>query len=383
MKERLTRGLRVLSMDWLLCAAILPLLLAGLVTMYSFTGESYYFQRQLLFIGISFFVFFGASMVDWRFLKRSLGLFLLYLFGNVLLVFLFIAGHTAKGALSWFSFGGFSFQPADLIKVLLIVVLAKYFSRRHVEIADVRHIIVSGIYALIPFVLVMLQPDFGTAAIIFVIWLGMVVVSGVSKKHLAFVAGALVVVAAIFWLFVFAPYQKERVLTFLQPLRDTQGAGYNAIQSQIAVGSGQIFGKGMGYGTQSRLRFLPEYQTDFVFAAFAEEWGFTGVLIVFVLYGIIISRLLANAMHGASNFETLFILGVAVYFMGHLTINIGMNIGLLPVTGIPLPFMSYGGSHLLAEFLALGMVMGMSRYGRPAERPNDETELLGHIGQAR
>jgi len=370
-------------MDWLLCAAILPLLLAGLVTMYSFTGESYYFQRQLLFIGISFFVFFGASMVDWRFLKRSLGLFLLYLFGNVLLVFLFIAGHTAKGALSWFSFGGFSFQPADLIKVLLIVVLAKYFSRRHVEIADVRHIIVSGIYALIPFVLVMLQPDFGTAAIIFVIWLGMVVVSGVSKKHLAFVAGALVVVAAIFWLFVFAPYQKERVLTFLQPLRDTQGAGYNAIQSQIAVGSGQIFGKGMGYGTQSRLRFLPEYQTDFVFAAFAEEWGFTGVLIVFVLYGIIISRLLANAMHGASNFETLFILGVAVYFMGHLTINIGMNIGLLPVTGIPLPFMSYGGSHLLAEFLALGMVMGMSRYGRPAERPNDETELLGHIGQAR
>lgn len=380
MKDKLARRLRAPSLDWVLTVALLPLVLAGLVTMYAFTGPSYYFTRQILFLCVGGGVYFGASLVDWRFLKQSVGLFLLYVCGVFLLMLVFVAGHTANGAQSWFSLFGFSFQPSDVMKLVLVIVLAKYFSRRHVEIAHVRHIIVSGLYALVPFVLIMLEPDFGSGIILFAIWLGMIVASGVSKKHLALVAGAGLLAGILLWIFALAPYQKARVLNFLQPLRDAQGAGYNALQSQIAVGSGELVGKGIGYGTQSRLKFLPEYQTDFIFAAYTEEWGLIGALIILVLYAVIVARLFASAMHGASNFEAFFAIGVSIFIMSHVVINIGMNIGLLPVTGITLPFLSYGGSHLLVEFLALGMVMGMRRYARPAQRPRDETELIGMIG---
>ena len=179
------------------------------------------------------------------------------------------------------------------------------------------------------------------------------------------------------WLFVFQPYQKDRIKTFVHPLADVRGAGYNAFQSTIAVGSGQFFGKGVGYGTQSRLKFLPEYQTDFVFAAFAEEWGFFGVALVFLLFGLIIWRLFANALMAATNFETLFAVGVAIYLMSHFIIHVGMNIGFLPVTGLPLPFMSYGGSHLLTEFICLGMVSGMRKYSLAFHREVIHNEFVG------
>ena len=167
---------------------------------------------------------------------------------------------------------------------------------------------------------------------------------------------------AILWFFVFAPYQKQRILTFVHPLTDIQGAGYNAYQSTIAVGSGEWFGKGIGFGTQSKLSFLPEYQTDFIFAAFAEEWGFVGVLLLFALFGILFYRIIKLSFYGASNFEVLFGLGVAILFASHFIIHIGMNIGLLPVTGTTIPFMSYGGSHLLTEFMALGILTAMAKY---------------------
>ena len=380
MRARLARHLRVSFSDWGLVLALVPLLLAGLVTMQAFTGPSYYFSRQLAFSAVGLLVFFGASLVDWRFLKQSLGLFVVYLFGLFLLVGVVLVGHTTHGAQSWFSIQGVSFQPSDLMKLILILVLAKYFSRRHVEIAHIRHIIVSGLYTVAPFVLIMLEPDLGSGMILFAIWLGMIIASGVSKKHLALVAAVGVFSCALLWMFAFAPYKKARIMNFLEPLRDTKGTGYNALQAQIAVGSGQIVGKGIGYGTQSRLKFLPEYQTDFIFAAFTEEWGMIGALIIFVLYGFVIAWLLGSAMHGASNFEAFFAIGVALFLISHIVINIGMNMGLLPVTGITLPFLSYGGSHLVVEFLALGMVMGMRRYARPAQRPKDETELVGLIG---
>jgi rod shape determining protein RodA len=223
----------------------------------------------------------------------------------------------------------------------------------------------------------MVQPDFGSAMIIFFIWFGMILVSGVSKKHLFAILIAGAVAFAVLWVAVFAPYQKARILTFIHPLSDIRGAGYNAYQSTIAVGSGQILGKGLGYGTQSRLNFLPEYETDFIFSAFAEEWGFIGVLLLFALYGVVIWRILENAMLGESNFETLFCLGFSIFIMSHLIINIGMNIGLLPVTGITVPFMSYGGSHLLAEFTGLGIIMGMRRYQRAVHRDIVKNEFLG------
>jgi rod shape determining protein RodA len=205
----------------------------------------------------------------------------------------------------------------------------------------------------------------------------MTLVSGISKRHLLIVVGAAVVSLVLLWGFVFQPYQKARIINFVQPLSNIHGSGYSVYQSTIAVGSGQLLGKGVGFGTQSRLNFLPEYQTDFIFAAFSEEWGFVGVIILFILLGLIIWRILRMALHGTTNFEILYGLGLAIYFMTHFIINIGMNLGLMPVTGITLPFMSYGGSHLLAEFIGLGILMGMNRYRRVAHRDDMHNEFLG------
>lgn len=365
-----------LNIDWMLFLPTLPLLAAGLVTMSSFSGQNYFFERQLIWIGISLGIFFIFSFIDWRFLRRSEVVTALYVFTLVVLSLLFFASQI-RGSQSWFSVGGVSFQPADFTKLVLIIVLAKYFSRRHVEIANIRHIIMSGLYTLIPFALILIQPDFGSGMIIFFIWLGMIMVSGVSKKHLLIVATLMLVAFSCAWLFVFAPYQKARIATFIHPLTDIRGAGYNAFQSQIAVGSGQIVGKGVGYGTQSRLSFLPEYETDFIFAAFAEEWGLIGVALVFLLFGLVIWRLIVNARVGATNFETLFALGLAIMLMSHFIVHVGMNVGLLPVTGLPLPFLSYGGSHLLAEFAGLGILMGMRKYSLAYHRDDMKNEFLG------
>lgn len=375
-----TRGLfqkSLSNIDWVLFFATLPLIGAGLLTMNSFVGDNYFFDKQIIWVGISIVAFITLSLFDFRFLKRADLLVVLFLLSCIILVGLLVLGNVTKGAQSWIHFGGFSFEPVDPIKILLIVILAKYFSRRHIEIAHIRHIIVSGLYAAIPFLLVFFQPDFGSAVVIFFIWLGMVMVSGVSKKHLALVFLLMVISTLFLWFFVFAPYQKDRIVSFIHPVADLHGAGYNANQSTIAVGSGQVLGKGVGYGTQSRLQFLPEHQTDFIFAAFAEEWGFVGVLIIFIFWGVLLWRILANALLGATNFEMLFGMGLAILFMSHFIVNVGMNIGLLPVTGIPMPFMSYGGSHLLTEFAGLGILMGMRRYNRAAHRDTIKNEFLG------
>jgi len=359
--------------------ALLPILGAGLVTMNSFTGDENFFTRQLLWIGISLVVFFFFSFVDIRFVKRTNVIMTLYGIGVALLLSLFVIGSTIKGATSWINLGAFSLQPSDPMKIILILLLAKYFSRRHMEIKNPKHIIVSGVYFLIPFALIFMQPDFGSAAILFMVWFGIVVVAGISKKHLALILGAITLTAAAMWMFVLQPYQQDRILSFLDPLADIQGTGYNAYQSTIAVGSGQLVGKGVGFGTQSRLKFLPEYQTDFIFAAFAEEWGFVGSILLLLLVSVVVWRILRIANLAATNFETLFAVGFAIMIMSHVLINVGMNIGLLPVTGITLPFLSYGGSHLLTLFAGLGMLMSMRSYGRSARRDVIQKEALDSI----
>lgn len=366
-----------ISVDPLLVLAILPILFAGLMTMNSFMADQYYLDRQLIWIAASFLVFFLASMVDWRFLRRSGVVATIYIGGLAMLLVVALAGQVTRNVESWLSFGGVSVQPAEFMKLVMIIILAKYFSRRHIEIANIRHIILSGAYAFIPFALVALQPDFGSALIIFAIWLGMTMVSGISLKHLGlvFLVGSLSFGAL--WGLVFADYQKERIKTFIHPLADIRGSGYNAFQSMVAVGSGEIFGKGVGYGTQSRLQFLPEHQTDFIFAAFAEEWGYVGVLLFFLLFGIVIWRIVATSILGATNFEILFGLGLAIFLMAHFIIHVGMNIGILPVTGLPVPFLSYGGSHLLTVFLGLGILMGMRRYANPFHRDDMHNEFIG------
>jgi rod shape determining protein RodA len=364
------------NIDWILLGSVILIVCAGLVTMNSFVGQNSFFNKQLIWLAVSCVVFFWATTLDWQFLKNTRIVMVIYSVSVGLLLILFVLGKVSHGAQSWFSFGGFSFQPVDLSKLAVILILSKYFSRRHIEIAHIRHILVSGFYVLTIFVLVFLQPDFGGAIIIFFIWLGMVLVSGISKKHLLLVFCTAAVSFVILWGFVFHPYQKDRILNFIHPLTNIRGSGYNAYQSTIAVGSGQVLGKGVGLGSQSRLQYLPEYQTDFIFAAFAEEWGFVGVTILFLLFAIVFTRMLMISSRGGSNFEILFGVGLTILFMTHATVNIGTNIGLLPVTGVTLPFMSYGGSHLVAEFLGLGILMGMSRYGRIG-KTSSANEIVG------
>jgi rod shape determining protein RodA len=366
------------KIDWILFLASMLLVGAGLVTMNSFVaGQNYFFEKQIIWVLLSVGMFFVLSFVDFRFLRRTSVIVTLFVISAFILTLLFFLGEFVLGAQSRFDLGIFSIQPSDPIKLVVILLLAKYFSRRHVEIANIKHILVSGFYTFVLFLLVFLQPDFGSAIIIAFVWFGMVLISGISKKHLiaVFLVGA--IAFGGLWGFAFEDYQKQRILTFIHPLTDLQGTGYNAYQSTIAVGSGQILGKGIGYGTQSKLQFLPEYETDFIFAAFAEEWGFVGVIIVLLLYFIVVWRILANATYGATNFEILFGAGLAVLFISHFIVHVGMNIGLLPVTGTTVPFLSYGGSHLMTEFVGLGILMGMRRYSRATHKDDIKKEFLG------
>lgn len=363
--------------DWIIFGSAFLICVASLVTLYNFGGEQHFFNRQLIFLTICVVLFFLFSFLDLQIVKNShIGLYV-YLFLIVVLMVLFVLGNTVKGAQSWFSFGAFAFQPTDLMKLATVIVCAKYFSRRHVEIKRFKHIIISFVYMFIPFVLIFLQPDFGSAIILFCIWFGMVFLSGLSKKHLLVFCVIGLSLFTLLWSFVFKPYQKARIRNFINPTLDIKGSGYNAKQSLIAVGSGQILGKGIGHGTQSRLHFLPEYETDFIFAAFAEEWGFVGTLCIILLYGLLLIRISYIALYASNNFEILVALGVIVFFLSHIIVNVGMNIGVMPITGITLPFMSYGGSHLLAEFIALGMIGSIYRTRRPTHKDNLRYEFLG------
>jgi rod shape determining protein RodA len=365
--------------DWFLFGAALIISLLGLMTMRSFSIENSFFDKQLIWIALSVCVFFVVSFGDYSFLRRTRIIVSVYMIVLTLLALIFAFGAIVKGSQNRFDLGFFAVQPSDPAKLILVALLAKYFARRHIEIAHIRHILVSGIYAFAVFVLVFLQPDFGSGIIIASIWLGMVLVAGISWRHLAVLGITAAIVLTGLWNFALMPYQKARILTFIHPLADIRGAGYNAYQSTIAVGSGETLGKGVGYGTQSKLQFLPEYQTDFIFAAYAEEWGFVGVVLLLGLFMVVIVRILLIAAHGRDNFDTLFAAGVAIYFAAQFMVHVGMNIGLMPITGTTLPFMSYGGSHLLTEFLALGMLMSLRRHARPALGVRDNTELVGAL----
>ena len=359
-----SRLLKKSRIDWYLFVPAFLISLAGLITMDSFAADQYFFIRQSIWILISLILFFVASSIDWRFLRQTRVLVPLFIGMIFVLLLLFGMGHIAKGAKSWFSFGFFNFQPSDIAKLVTILMLSKYFSRRHMEIANIRHILVSGAYTFIIFILVFLQPDFGGAVIIFAIWFGMLLVSGISKKHLLAVISIGVISTAVLWMFLFKPYQKARIVNFLHPLANIHTTGYNAYQSTIAVGSGQIFGKGIGQGSQSKLRFLPEFQTDFIFASFSEEWGFIGSCLLLLLCLALLYRIINNASHAPTNFEAFFGLGLAILFIIHIIIHAGMNMGVMPVTGITFPFMSYGGSHLVTEWFALGMLSSMKSYSQ-------------------
>lgn len=365
------------SFDWTLLLPAVTLSLLGILTISTFDADASLAPRQLVWLTLSLVAYFVLARLDMRFIRRTPVVMTLYAIALILLVLLIFFADPIYGARAWFDFGLFSFQPSDLAKLALIVLLAKYLSRRHVEIGDFRHILVSGAYTLALVLLILIEPDLGNAIIFSILWLALMLVSGISKKHLAVLGVLGLIVASALWFEGLQPYQRERIISFVNPASDIQGAGYSAYQAKIAVGSGELFGKGIGYGTQSKLRFLPEYQTDFIFAAFAEEWGFVGVLLLLALYALLLTRLAQVARAAATNFDAFFSLGVLILFASHVTIHTSINIGLLPVTGTTIPFMSSGGSHLMLEFAALGIVTSLARHGRAPTRNVDAHEYLG------
>lgn len=366
-----------LFFDWTVLLPALALSLIGILTMSTFGQGASLAPRQMLWLAIALGVYFALSLIDMRFIRRTTFVLLLYGFSLVILALLLVIAHPVMGARAWFSIGPISFQPADLAKLAIIVLLSKYLSRRYVEIGDIRHIVVSAAYTFGLALLILVEPDMGNTIIFMTLWLGMMLVSGISKKHLALLGIVAVAAASILWFGGLKPYQRARIVSFVNPAGDIHGAGYNAYQAKIAVGSGEIFGKGIGYGTQSKLRFLPEYQTDFIFAAYAEEWGFVGVVLLLALYALLFMRLAQIARESATNFDAFFTLGVLLLFAAHTVIHVGISLGLLPVTGTTIPFMSSGGSHLVLEFAALGIVTSLARHGRGVVRDVGANEYLG------
>ncbi len=348
--------------DWFLFGSAVLLNLVGLAVLYSTSLASApgsaadldIFWKQLAFSGFGIVVCLALAATNYR----VLGVLArpLYLLGLALLVLVALFGSTQRGATGWFRLGPLSLQPVEVVKLLLIVFLAKFFSASARDLSGWRRIIGSGFSFALVFGLVMAQPDLGSGLLLFVTWLVMLLVSGVKRKQLVLL-GALCLIAAVSaWVFVLKPYQKDRLSVFINPATDPQGAGYNIRQSLIAVGSGGFLGKGLGFGSQSQLRFLPERQTDFIFSVIAEELGMVGVLALVALFGILLWRIWLRARRAKDDFTIFLMVGIMAAVIAEVTVNVGGALSLLPLTGVTLPFISYGGSSLVMKYAMLGVV---------------------------
>ena len=345
--------------DWILAGAVTLLLVLSSVILYSISlskavPDFLNFKKQLIFIVVGLVVFLFFSAVDYKWLKFYSLVF--YIAVVLLLVSVLIFGQVIRGTRGWFNFSFFNFQPVELAKLVLIIFLSKYFSRGAHEIFRFKHILISGIFSAILVGLVLLQPDFGSAIILFFLWFGLLSLIGPRKSHFILLLVMMALVLVVAWFFLFEDYQKARIGSFLDPNSDPLDRGYNISQAQIAVGSGMLWGRGIGFGPQSQLKFVPENQTDFIFAVLAEELGFLGSFLILFLWGVIIWRIVRIAKRSRDDFSLFFSVGVGIVFLIQLFINIGMTVGVAPVTGISLPFLSYGGSSLVANLAMIGIL---------------------------
>ncbi|MBI5147769.1 MAG: rod shape-determining protein RodA [Parcubacteria group bacterium] len=342
-------------MDWPLLLAIAFLAFAGLLSLASANKALFWQQSVWVFAGLA--VIFALARVDLRpFLTARwfyLGFFGIAIF---LLVVTYFLAPPIRGARSWLAAGGLKIQTSELVKPALIVLYAVFFSRRHVQIARVRNLLVSFLYFAVPAFLIIAQPDLGTTMILFGIWFSFLLVSGVRWRHLLVALLIFALIAAAAWIYFLKDYQKERILGLFFPERDPLGINYNVIQSKIAIGSAGFFGKGFGQGTQAQLGFLPEAQTDFIFAAFVEEWGLFGGILIIGAFLLLIARVVGVGFESANNFGAFVCLGTAAMFVLHFLFNIGSNLGFFPVVGVPFPFFSYGGSSFLTNALLIGII---------------------------
>lgn len=353
--------------DWILLLTALALTAVGLIVIYGL-GISraelglFPFQKQVvaLCIGIAFVI--GFIFFDYRQL-RSLAI-PIFLFGALLLIGVLFFGDTVRGTRGWYSIGSISFQPVEIAKVCLILFLSSYLSK-YVHKAIPFYALCGSFVATAIYVgLVLLQPDFGSAMVILSIWGLLVLFVGLPWKTILLLLLSGLVVVGFAWFFAFEDFQKDRIAAFLHPEADASGAGYNVTQAAIAIGSGGLLGKGIGEGSQSRLRFLPEAATDFTFSVIGEELGFLGIAFVFVVFGMLFYRLFLTMSCAEDDFASIAIFGIGALLLIHLTINAGMNMGVMPVTGIPLPFISGASSFLIAVFIAVGFAESVAVHRR-------------------
>ncbi|MEK7086867.1 MAG: FtsW/RodA/SpoVE family cell cycle protein [Patescibacteria group bacterium] len=348
---KLRRG----GLDWLLVGGLIIFAAASLVSLASSNFK--FFSRQLIWYVFSFIIIIFGSRLHWRwFLAQPWFRFGLYWFSVTLLVVSNLQSKTIRGTKSWLVLGPVQFEPSELAKLALIFVLAGFFSRRYLAAWRGKNIFVSLGFALVPAVLTAIHPDFGSAAVIMGIWLGFLLVSGINYKRLAVGLLIATTIAVLLWSFFLKDYQKDRLSAFLFPESDPLGINYNVIQSKIAIGSAGFWGKGFGAGTQTQLGFLPEVQSDFLFAAFIEEWGIFGGVLLILTFLFIIFRIIGIGLRAKSNDFKFVSLGAGLVFTIHFFINVGSNLGLVPVAGVTFPFLSYGGSSLLTGSILISII---------------------------
>lgn len=354
------------KLDWILIISTFLLIGIGLLSIYSSSmgrGDYLNFGKQLIFFGIGFFLIIALSFFDWRaFRENPYFILALYLFCIAALAGLFFFAPEIRGIKGWYKIGPISLDPIELTKIVLIILLAKYFSMRHVEMYRLKHIFLSGLYVLPPAILIFLQPDFGSALILIALWGGVLIISGIKLRHFLILVLCGLLVLVISWSFLLKEYQKERIITFFAPQVDPLGMSWNQTQAKIAIGSGGIFGQGIGRGSQTQYGFLPEPHTDFIFAAIAEEFGLIGVAVLLFLLATMIWRIMKIAILAQSNFQRLFSSGLAIILVSQIFIHIGMNLGILPVIGLSLPLVSYGGSGLIATCIGLGILQSIKTH---------------------
>lgn len=365
------------NLDNLLLAASTLLVVLGLIVLYSLgikakaVSNQLDTTRQIVYALIGLLLMVVAARNDYKILKSYSGA--LYVIMIVLLLAVEFLGVTRLGATRWISIGPFQFQPSEVSKLILIIVLAKFYSQNYDFSNQFRVLVKSLAYSLPAIFLVLVQPDLGTAIVLGSIWFVMTLATRVDKKYMIGLILLLLVTMPLTYPFL-KDYQKQRVSTFLQPTADPSGTGYNVKQAIIAVGSGGISGQGLGGGAQSQGNFLPSSPTDFIFAVLAEKLGFVGALVAILLFVTVIIRMIIDASMAQDRFGSLLCVGIATMFVVHVFVNIGMNLGIMPVTGIPLPFISAGGTSLMVSLFAVGIVESV--YSRRRGRELKDTELV-------
>lgn len=341
---------------------VLSIAATGLMNLYSagagLASAKPLYMKQTYWLMIGLGLMIVAFSIDYHYVLHYA--YLLYGLSVVLLMLVFFYGHITHGSQRWLVLLGFSFQPSELVKLTMIIALARFYTDRQIDEGyPLRNFLILSTILVIPFIMIVKQPDLGTSLFLVLLFFSIVLFMGISKRVLIFFSSAGLVFAPLCWFFL-KDYQRDRILSFLNPERDPLGSGYHIIQSIIAVGSGGILGKGFLKGTQSRLRFLPEQQTDFVFSVFAEEWGFAGVILLMVLFMALMLWGVRIARNSKDLPGALIAYGVTVFIFWGFFINIGMVVGILPVVGIPLPFLSYGGSSLIVLMIGIGLLMNVS-----------------------